>query len=158
MISNANELSNCVDVILRPKGYVKKKETWYKFTSECICFFVLKKSPFSGQFENLLGCVLKEINEDSKEFPEYFKNHLSFELEHLAGKELVENAFSLEYRGFSGDRREEIIRYLIEDYVVPFLSEIGSKEGIKQAFSKYSSLKYRMRVNLKNALALPVED
>jgi hypothetical protein len=53
----------------------------------------------------------------------------------------VRRVFDWEKKDFRGDEREIAIKKLIINYTIPFLNDIGTKEGIKQAVHKYKGLR-----------------
>lgn len=154
MISNGRELYDFIDKIIKPLGFIRKKNTWYLHTSDCICFLVIEKSPYGGYYEDLLGCFLKEIYDEWDEFPKYYKNNLKYGISDLTKEEIVRKAFDLEKEKFDDDEREMLIKDLIENYAILFLNDVSTKEGIKHAVQKYKGLKNRMDLKIKKALSI----
>ena len=154
MIANEKSLFDFVDSILKKKGFVKKKNTWYWSTDECICFFSIGKSPYGGLYEDVMGCFLKELNDTGKEFPELHKSHLRYTIEELVDKDLVKSVFNLENHEFKGDEREFMIKELIEIYVIPFIEDVNTKQNIKAAIAKYSDLVYWIDTDLRKKLSI----
>jgi len=154
MISNRKKLYNFIDAILKPLGYRRKKDTWYLHTDDCICFLSICKSPFGGYYEDVMGCFLKEIYDEQDEFPRYYKHNLVYGIDNVAGNEIVRRAFDLEKGEFINNEREEIIKDLIENYVVPFLKDVSTKAGIINAVKKYKGLNKRMDLKIKKALSV----
>lgn len=143
MIANGKALLSLIDNILKPLGYVKKKDTWYLHTEECILFFTIDKSPYGGQYGEGFGCFLKEleITWNNKETPPYYKSHLRISLLFFVGNEIVYPLFDLENNSFTNDEREKAIVELVEKYAIPFLNGIQSKEGILETYKKDPGLK-----------------
>lgn len=154
MIANGKDLYNLIDSLLKPHNYVRKKDTWYLHTTECICFLSIVKSKFSGAYDHVMGCFLKELYKGKEEFPKYFKNHLKFGIDNFVDKEQVKRVFDLENTEFTGNEREEIIRGYIEKYVIPFLNDVSSKHNIKKAVEKYKDLIYWLDGDLRIKLKL----
>ena len=154
MISNGKELLNLIDTLLSKEGYIKKKDTWYKHTDECICFFSIGKSPYSGYYDHAFGFFLKDLNTTGHEYPAYYKCDLKIGLEFLADKELVRRVLDIENREFKNTEREFIISELFELYVVPFLTDVSSKESIKLAMSKYENLIHHLNMDARKRLKL----
>jgi hypothetical protein len=154
MIANGKELYKFLDSIFIPNGYIRKKDTYYKHTEECICYFTIGKSPFGGRYDHAMGGFYKPIYEGGSDFPPYHKDHLRYSLEFLTNKEMVRNIFDLEKNDFKENEREHLIRELIELYVLPFLDDISSREGIKRAVDKYDRLKHIMQYPLMLALGI----
>lgn len=158
MISNGKELYNFIDNLLKLYGYIRKKDTWYLHTIECICFFTLEKSPYgSGYYGHVMGCFLKEIYKEKEDFPKYYKNHLSYHISEIVGQELVKRAFCFENQ-FVDNEREVLIESLIQNCAIIFLKDVSTKEGIRNALNKYDKLQYNMKLTLKAALNIPIED
>ncbi|NNV57651.1 DUF4304 domain-containing protein [Limnovirga soli] len=154
MIINQKDFYKLIDSILSPLGFIKKKETWYLHTDDCICFFAAAKSPYGGYYGHVMGCFLKEIYEGEDEFPKYYKYNLIYSISDLAQKDLVKKAFDLENNEFVKGERETIIEDLIVNYALPFLNSIKTKSGIKIAINEYTGLKYGMDLKIKNALSI----
>lgn len=157
MIANGKDLYNLIDSLLKPKGFVRKKDTYYLHTSECLCFFSIGKSPFGGHYDHVMGCFLREILKLKDEFPKYYKNHLKFNIADIASKEIVKRAFDLENKEFVKDEREIIIKDLIKNCVIPFLSDVSSVKGIMKALKKYKDLKYYVVSDLQDYLGITIE-
>ena len=155
MISNGSALFELIDNILKPLGYVKKKDTWYLHAADCICYFNSEKSIYGGgEYGHVMGCFLKEIYEGNDEFPKYYEDNLRYSLSDMMNRDLVQKAFDLECRDFANNERELIITDLIENYAVPFLNDISTKAGIINAVKKYKGLNKRMDLKIKKALAM----
>lgn len=155
MINNEKELFALVDLVLKPHGYIKKKDTWYLRTDECICFFIIRKSDFGGKYEPAMGCFLKDLIETSStKYPPHFKNHLIYSLEYFVDKGIINRTFDLDSKNFIKDDREIAIKDLIEKYVLSFLEDVSSKDGILNSLNKYNMLKYWIRLPLKNVLGI----
>ncbi len=157
MINNASELNSLIDEILKKVGFHKNKNTWYFYSYECICFFTIEKAPHgSGYFGHLLGCFLRELRNDLEEFPKYYEKDLGYNLSEIIGKEIPKNAFDLLNNKFISNERELVITELFENYIIVFLKEVSSKEGIKEAIIKYPKLKFFLSMELKKLLLIPI--
>ena len=157
MIANGTDIYYLIDSILKPRGFVRKKDTYYLHTLECICFFSIGKSPFGGHYDHVMGCFVKAIMKEKNEFPKYYKSHLKFNIADIAGKEVVKKVFDLENKEFVKDERERAIRNLIENYLIPFLDDISSVTKILKAIKKYGDLKYYVVSDLQDYLGITVE-
>lgn len=159
MISNKKELYNYLDGIFCALGYVRKRNTWYFLTEECICFFVIEKSDYSGSFGDAFGCFVKELPISSgKEFPEYYKSHLRISLSFFVDNEIAEKIFDLENQEFKNHERETVIHDLIVKHTLPFLKTISTKQGIKDVSEEYAQLKYYMYAALREAIGISDDD
>lgn len=154
MISNGKELYSFLDKLLKPHGFVKNKDTYYLDSKECICFLSIGKSPFGGHYDHVLGGFVKEINEEKGNFPKFNKSHLKYSLRELANPDIVKEVFDLENNKFVNNERELIIEDLIVNYAIPFLKDISSKSGIKNALNKYENLQYSTTLKLKKHLGI----
>ncbi len=142
MISNGKDLFDLVDELLKKEGFVKKKGTWYRHSQECICFFYLHKCPYGGYYEHVFGFFIKQLNHTGKEYPVFYKCNLKISLDEFADKELVMRVFNLENQEFINKEREFLITEFFELYILPFLKEVSSSEGIISVMSKYKDLIY----------------
>jgi len=157
MISNGKELFTLLDNLLKPHGFIRKKDTWYLHTPECICFFSIGKSQFGGHYDHVMGCFLKEIHDDLEEYPKYYKNDLKYGLDDLADKQTVKEVLDFQNSKFVQNQREIILKDLIENHAVPFLKDISSKEGIKDSIKKYKGLFNRTKGRLIENLGISLQ-
>lgn len=158
MISNGKALNNFIDLILNQQGYLKKKDTWYKHTDECICFFSIGKSPFGGYYDHTFGFFLKDLNKPGNEFPIYYKCDLKINLDFFIGNEFTRRILDLDNPEFKASEREDIITEMFELYIMPFLEDVSSKEGIKSAVTKYADLIYHLKSDAMSHLNLEPPD
>ncbi len=142
MIANGKALFDFINLILKKEGFVKKKNTWYKLTEDCICFFTIGKSPYGGYYEEAFGFFLKDLNTTGQDYPVYYKCNLKIGLSHMVDEEFVKRAFDLENQEFANTEREFIITEFFELYVIPFLNDVSSKDLIVAAMVKYQDLIY----------------
>jgi len=157
MINNQKDLYDFIDKIMKPNGFVKKKDTWYFHSDECITFLCIGKSPYGGYYGEVLGCFLKEIYIDKEAFPKYHKCNLKYGIAKIiSNKDLIKKVFDLENNEFKVNEREVILKELIENYALPFLKDISTKDCIKIALHKYRGLTTWMDAEMKKALS--VED
>jgi hypothetical protein len=154
MIANGKALFDHIDSFLKKEGYKKNKDTWYKSTNDCICFFSIGKSAYGGYYEHVMGCFLKELLTTVTDYPLYYKNHLKYSLDLIADSELVKRAFDLENTEFTGEEREFILKELIEVYIIPFLQDVSTKDGIRNAVNKYDGLVNRIKVDARRFLSI----
>lgn len=143
--------------LLIPHGFVKKKDTWYLYTPECISFISFGKSPYSGRYEHVMGCFVLAINEGINEYPKFNMNNLAYNLEDFVGREEVRRIFNLENTEFKKDEREVLIGGMIEKLAIPFLKEISSIAGIRGALKKHEDLQYHMKAELREYLGIVVD-
>lgn len=154
MIANGKALHDFIDSILKKESFLKKKDTWYLSSEECICFFTLKKSPFGGLYEDLMGCFLKELHTPSNGFPAFNKNDLKFCIDNFVDKELVRRVFDLENNEFKEQQREFYINEFFELHILPFLKDVSTKDGIKEAINKYEDLIYYVKGRAREILSI----
>jgi hypothetical protein len=160
MIANEKELFAFVDRILKPAGLVRKKDTYYLNTPECTAYVVVAKSDYGGQYSIGMGGFLKSLLGKDNDFPPFYKSHLRMDIGLLTDKDNLKQIFDLENHEFIKSERETKIGYVIEKFVLPFLNEISTKEGIIEAIKKYETSQYRLMVmlDLKRALGIPCDD
>ena len=155
MVNNQKDLYEFIDKIMKPEGFIQKKDTWYMHSDECIVFLCVGKSPYGGYYGEVAGCFLKEIYHDKDEYPKYYKCNFKCGVDIVYhDKELIKKVFDLENRSFTANEREIILKDLLESYALPFLKEISTKQGIKNATIKYKKLINRMDFEIKKALSL----
>lgn len=158
MIINGKDLMILVNSVLADIGYKKKKDIWYKDHTECLCYYTIGKSFYGGQYGSAFGCFLKELYPPSffmVNSPEYALASLRVGFSFFINdKEQITKPFDLENSNFSGNERELEIKYLIQNYVIPFLDEISTKEGIKEIYTKNPRIIHYMDAKLKRALGI----
>ena len=153
MINNGNELISYIDSNILPHGFVRKKDTYYRHTEECICFFHIEKSTFGGRYDNSIGCFLKEINDVKEKYPAYYKCNLKYSLRQLFDKKIVHEAFDLENKMYTNHQREDLLENFIKGAVI-FLDDISTKAGISKAMLKYEDLVHYMDGDLYSHLKI----
>lgn len=153
MISNQKELYDFIDQILKPYGFIKKKDTWYQQTDECICYLIISKSPFAGRYEELMGVFLKEMNLDGT-FPGYELAHLKYSMGQLVNNRTTRHLFDLENATFKDKEREEMIEEIITTQAIPFIQKLGSRQGIIDAIHEHKNLIHYARTSLRENLQL----
>jgi len=158
MLANGAELYKFLDGLFYPHGFVRKKDTWYLNSNECIVFFHTSKSPFSGHYDHVMGCFYKKVYTDSNNFPKYYKSNLKQGIDNFVEKKKVKMALDMEDNSFKGQEREELLKNLVEVYVIPFLIEISTEEGIRKAVEKKPTLKHYMDAETKDALSISEDD
>jgi hypothetical protein len=154
MIANGKALFDLIDAILKKEGFIKRKDTWYKHTDDCICFFTIGKSPYGGYYDHAFGFFLKDLNTTGQDFPVFYKCDLKISLEVLADKDLVKRVLNLENQQFANTEREFVINELFELYIVPFLNHVSSKDNIKSAMRKYEDLIYYLNGDARKHMKL----
>jgi hypothetical protein len=157
MISTGKELYDLIDAILKPYDFKKKGYTWYLDTKECICFLTIIKSPFAGRYEDVFGCFVKAINPKLDKYPKFNMNNLAYNLHEFIGKEQERKIFDLEDTSYKGAEREEEIKSIIETYIIPFLIELSTENGIKKALQKHKNLKYYLTAELQDHFQISVD-
>jgi len=160
MIIIAKDLYGFIDTIMKPHGFVRKKETYYLHTEDCICYLVVEKSPYSGKYGLAMGCFYKKLLDATDKFPDYGRDNLRMSVSALADRDTVQRVFDLEDNEFIKSERETQIAYLIEKCFLPFLNEVNTKEGIVAAIKKYEGHRYQLMADLavKRALGIPCDD
>jgi hypothetical protein len=155
MISNKKDFENIIDSLLKPHGFKKKGDTWYLETEDCICFFSFGKSDL-GKLEHVMGSFLKEMMNEKTSYPKYYNSHLKYSLNFFDDLNVDKTIFRIENKAYD-EVREERLKFLMDNYAIPFLKDVSTKGGIKKAINKYPKLKYWMFVPIKKALGIPVE-
>ena len=158
MISNGKALTNFIDTILNGQGFIKKKDTWYKHTEDCICFFTIGKSPYGGYYDHAFGFFLKDINDSGTKYPAFYRCNLKIGLEFFADNELVKRVLNLENLEFKNSEREFLITEMFDLYIIPFLNDVDSKAGVKSAVKKYDDLIYYLDSDAMTYLNLDPPD
>jgi hypothetical protein len=155
MVVNGSELYKFLDTIFLAHAFRRKKDTWYFHTNECICFFHTAKSPYSGQFDHVMGCFVKKVYGSEEEFPKFNKANLKSSLRMLTDEDFVQKTFDLEDAPFKDMQREARLKDLIEQYAIPFLLGVSTEEGIRKSVKTMTGLV--KRVDLKTRKALGIE-
>lgn len=144
-----------MDTIFLAHAFRRKKDTWYFHTNECICFFHTAKSPYSGQFDHVMGCFVKKVYGSGEEFPKFNKANLKFSLRSLTDEDFVQETLDMENSSFKDMQRETRLKDLVEKYAIPFLLGVSTEEGIRKSVKQAAGLV--KRVDLKTRKALGIE-
>jgi hypothetical protein len=105
-----------------------------------------------------MGCFVKRVYLENESFPKFNLASVKYGLTNITDRKFVRKAFNLEDQTFKDDEREVQLKGLIENFAIPFLLEISTEDGIREAVKKYDDLKYMIDLDTKAALAMEVED
>jgi|GEM_PF-2395637 len=156
MLRTGKEMYAFFDRILSPHGLVRYKDTWYQDTGECIVFFCVAKSRGAGRYGDQMGCFLKRIMAEKREYPPYYQANIRHALNDVVDSQLVDRVFDLKNGEFKNEEREYLMKEFVELYVLPFLKDVSSGDEIRKAMEKYSGLTYSTDLALKSALGIPL--
>jgi hypothetical protein len=92
--------------------------------------------------------------QDDKKLPKYYESDFKFSLDDILGKEVVSKSLNLADQTFLKNEREELLKKIFQDTVIPLLNEISTREGIKKVIKKHDDLKYYLTVDLKKYLGI----
>lgn len=156
MINSVKDFQDIVNSLLMPLGFVKKKNTWYFETDDCICFFYLGTSRSVGIGE-MMGCFLKEIMEVEEKFPLCSGAHLRYSLEYYENPEFDSTILRLDKPVFDAVREDELKRAIV-NFAIPFLDAISTREGITETAKKIPRLKHYMFGDFRKALGIKLDE
>lgn len=107
-----------------------------------------------GHYQNILGCIFKQLYDGTEQFPKYYKDHLRYSINDFTGTRLEYGVFNIENKEYKNNERETEVTELVLKYAVPFLEDISSGNKIKLAVKKYKDLKYQVHLALKEYLKI----
>ena len=149
-IANKKELEKCLDEVIRPFGFVKRRSTWHRKTLETVLVLDLQKFDYAGRYFVNLGVSVRGLSDD--EYPPEEKCHLRTRLDRIyAERESVLRAFDLENTEFSSEEREPQIKQFII-LGMNWLDTLSSVQAIAEQVKDSQFLRNRTTVQLKRFL------
>jgi len=128
MISNTKDLQAVIDDVLKRRGFVKCRSTWYRHHPETILVLNLQKDDFGGRYYINLAVGLRAL--DPGDYPSENRCHVRVRLESMVPDvshvERVKKVFDLEDRSLGSEDRSQQIRGLIAsgaDFLERFTTE-----------------------------------
>jgi hypothetical protein len=158
MIVNGKEFIAYINSILCTHGFIKQKDNWYYITEECISIFHTSKSIYPGKFDHTVACYYKKVTNPNEQFPVHYKANVRYSTKFITqnsvNSQLMEKAFNLLDTSFKDQEREELIRDMLENYIIPFLKLVSTGDGIKKATKKYKTLINRVDIDTRKSLSI----
>jgi hypothetical protein len=151
MTAEQRQLDMALAGVLKPRGFTKRKSSWYYITNECVCLLNVQKSNFSARIYINLGVSVKAIM--STDFPQEHQCNIVSRLSGLvADRQAFEQACNFEDTGVSPDKLKHILG-AIETVGVPFLEQLGTVDGIRERLAKGEPYHFLITVQLSRWLA-----
>ncbi|MBK8255163.1 MAG: DUF4304 domain-containing protein [Polyangiaceae bacterium] len=115
-------------------GFVRKRDTWYRATEDLIQVLNVQKSRYGQQYYLNLGIWLKPLGE--VQFPKENVCHVRIRARQLdeATRAEFEKCLDLD-SGITPEERENQIRRLVDDVVLPFFARCESIAQIRQVYN-----------------------
>lgn len=126
---NSKAIQSILAPIFKRHGFKRKGATWYFQTSEFTTVFNIQGSQFGPSFYLNMGVYIRSLGE--KEIPMSYDCHVFIRLDGIVPdpKKLQE---LLDFEStVTRDKRFQELAGLVEDYAVPWLLQMCSKEPLK---------------------------
>ncbi|MEY2493793.1 MAG: hypothetical protein QOJ45_285 [Verrucomicrobiota bacterium] len=150
MTAEQRQLDLAIGAVLKPRGFTKRKSSWYYVTDDCVGLLNVQKSNFGSRIYVNLGVSVKAIM--STDFPQEHQCNIVSRLSELvADRQAFEEACNFEDTGVSPDKLKHIIA-AIETVGVPFLEQLGTVDGIRKRLAKGEPYHFLITVQLSRWL------
>jgi Domain of unknown function (DUF4304) len=146
MTAEQRQLDLAIAAVLKPRGFTKRKSSWYYVTDECVGLLNVQKSNFGAQVYVNLGVCVKALT--ATEFPQDNECQIRARLAGLVDdRQAFEQACNFEDTGVSPDKAKHIIA-AIETVGIPFLEQLGTVDGIRKRLAKGEPYHFLVTVQL----------
>lgn len=136
--------------VLKPAGFKKKANGWYRNTDETITVLLLQKSSYGNQYYFNVGAVVKKL--DHVPFPKEQQCHLRTRLSNLLKSPKILEPLDLEDKTVSFEQKLQEMAAAIQQEAIPILLSWGSLEGIRKIREYPSFKRFMMVPSLREAL------
>jgi hypothetical protein len=128
--------------ILKNKGFVKKGNTWYNSTNECVVLLNLQHSNFSSLYYINLAFFIRKHNYEEK-YPRESICHIRMRTPEIGENgENYSELLDLE-TSISDEKRENSLINMIYDCCLPNLTKLSSIDGIKKLYKEKPYLNFK---------------
>ena len=136
------QFKKVVDKELKSQGFIKKGNSWYSSTNECIVLLNLQHSNFSSFYYINLCSFLRKRNYDEK-YPKETECHIRTRVPN-SGEDGENYLEILDLTTLVSDEKRELLLIdMIHKYCLPYLLKLSSIEGIKELYKEEPSLNYK---------------
>ncbi len=150
-VANMKDLERIINECVKPKKFRKKATNWYFDTDDCVEMINLQKDDFGGRFYINLGVMVKNLDQTPE--PKEYKCHVRIRLDRLVDdRDRIMRALNLEDASMTGDERFAAVSEAINTHALPFLSSMGTVDGIKKILTEKDFIKCWTMVVLKDYL------
>jgi hypothetical protein len=136
-IMQKKDLESIFHSILSDRGFTKKTGSWYRKTAEALLIVNLQKSSFGNQYYLNLACVPLALSLPDEPYPKENKCPIRIRLSSAfpEKKAEIESLLDLECMALADAERREKIQMLVEDMLLPFMSQMETKDALISAFN-----------------------
>jgi hypothetical protein len=129
------------DQVLKNKGFIKKGNTWYSSSNECVVLLNLQHSNFSPLYYVNLASFIRK-HDDEEKYPRESICHIRMRTPAIGenGEKYAE-LLDLE-ANISDEKRETSLIDMIHDCCLPNLTKLSSIDGIKKLYEEKPSLNF----------------
>ena len=136
------QFKKIVDNELKSQGFIKKGNSWYSSTNECIVLLNLQHSNFSSFYYVNLGSFLRKRNYDEK-YPKETECHIRTRVPYGVNDDESYHEILDLTTDISDEKRELLLIDMIHKYCLPTLLKLSSIEGIKKLYKERPNLNYK---------------
>jgi hypothetical protein len=154
-VANTKDLQAVIDDVLKPRGFVKRRSSWYRHHPETILVLNLQKDDFGGRYYINLAVGLRAL--DPGDYPSENRCHVRVRLESMVPEvshvEKVKKVFDLEDRSLSSEDRRQQIRGFIASGA-DFLEKFTTEQSVGNEVRSHERIRNRTIVPARRFLKL----
>jgi len=128
-------LYDAFDKVLRPAGFRRKTDTWYRRNTELIQLVNLQKSSWGKQYFVNIAWWLNDLG--SEQFPKEYRCHLRRRCNVFVAHDgrVLDRLLDFEDLAKTHEERSASVANLFADKVLPFLQQTNSLAGLRKEFT-----------------------
>jgi hypothetical protein len=136
--------------VLKPAGFKKKANGWYRETDDTIAVLLLQKSNYEEQYYFNIGAVIKKLKHVP--FPKEHQCHIQTRLSSLLENQKTLEPLNLEDEAIPFDQKLQEVKDTINQEAIPVLLSWGSLAGIKKIYDHPLLRRFSIVPQVKAAL------
>lgn len=128
-------LHDAFDKVLRPEGFRRKADHWYRRTGELVQLVNLQKSPWGKQYYINIAWWLNDLG--TEQFPKEHRSHLRGRCNTFLSQDrrILDRLLDFEDLSRTAEERSACVADLFVGHVMPFLQRTKSLAGLRELFA-----------------------
>jgi len=125
-------LYNAFDKVLKPVGFKRRADHWYRRTAELVQLINLQKSPWGKQYFINIAWWLNDLG--TEQFPKEHRSHLRLRCNTFLSQDRreLDRLLDFEDHSMSPDGRAALVASFFVDNVLPFLEQTNTLARLRE--------------------------
>lgn len=151
-----NPIKSGIDSALKSSSFSRKTNMWYLDSPETVLVLDLQKSNFGDQYYVNLGIFAKWVPSlVKKQPPRENECHIRARIDAVCPegeRSRFEKLFNLDDVSIGDDARREHVESVVSKFVVPFLLQCRTRDGVVRAYRDGSLSKFLIQKSVRDSL------